>query len=159
MGMYRTFRVPDVSGCSMKTMSRRGSVTIYILIIILAAFLVSLLIMFTREDPDEIYRKNSNIRVEVLNGCGVNRLAMKVTNVLRKQGFNVIKIGNTENQDFEKTVIVERSDETLQNAKYMSERIGCKNIGEDIDAGLYLEVTIIIGKDYGKIFPDVEKEF
>lgn len=143
----------------MKDERQKGTVVVYVLIIILAAFLVSLLIMFTREDPEEIYRKNSNIRVEVLNGCGVNRLAMRVTNILRKQGFNVMKIGNTENQDFEKTVVVERSDETLQNAKYVAGRIGCKNIGKDIDSGLYLEVTVIVGKDYEKIFPDVEKEF
>jgi hypothetical protein len=138
---------------------RSGSVVVYVLIILLAVFLVSLLFMLTREDPEAIYRKNSNIRVEVLNGCGVNRLALKVTNILRKQGFNVIKIGNTETQDFLKTVIIERSDESLKNAEYMSERIGCKNIGEDIDPGLYLEVTIIIGKDYEGIFPDVKKEF
>ncbi len=151
--------MPDDSGSSMKGERRKGTVVVYVLIIVLAAFLVSLLIMFTREDPEEIYRKNSNIRVEVLNGCGVNRLAMRVTNVLRKQGFNVIKIGNTENQDFEKTVIIERSDETLENAQYVAGRIGCKNIGKDIDPGLYLEVTVIVGKDYEKIFPDVEKEF
>ena len=155
----RTYRAPDDGGSFMKGDHKRGTVVVYVLIIILAAFLVSLLIMFTREDPEEIYRKNSNIRVEVLNGCGVNRLAMKVTNILRKQGFNVIKIGNTENRDFEKTVVIERSDETMQNAQYVSGRIGCKNIGKDIDAGLYLEVTVIIGKDYKKIFPDVEKEF
>jgi hypothetical protein len=151
--------MPGECGRPMRHDRRKGSVVVYVLIILLAAFLVSLLFMLTREDPEEIYRKNSNIRVEVLNGCGVNRLAMKVTNILRKQGFNVIKIGNTEDQDFEKTVIVERSEETLTHAKYMSERIGCKNIGKDIDPGLYLEVTVIIGKDYEEIFPDVKKEF
>lgn len=143
----------------MRDNRQTGTVVVYVLIILLAAFLVSLLFMLTREDPEAIYRKNSNIRVEVLNGCGVNRLALKVTNILRKQGFNVIKIGNTETQDFQNTVIIERSDETLKHAEYMSERIGCKNIGEDIDPGLYLEVTIIIGEDYEEIFPDVKKEF
>lgn len=132
---------------------------IYVLILLMAAFLVSMIIMFTREDPQEIYKKNSNIRVEVLNGCGVNRLAIKVTNLLRKEGFNIVKIGNTDEQDFEETVVIERNDENMKNAKYFAKRIRCKNIGKDIDAALYLEITVIIGKDYNIIFPDVEKEF
>ncbi len=132
---------------------------IYVLILLMAAFLISMIIMFTREDPQEIYKKNSNIRVEVLNGCGVNRLAIKVTNLLRKEGFNIVKIGNTDEQDFEETVVIERNDENMKNAKYFAKRIRCKNIGKDIDAALYLEITVIIGKDYNIIFPDVEKEF
>ncbi len=116
-------------------------------------------LMLTKEDPQEIYKKNSNIRVEILNGCGVNRLAIRVTNLLRKNGFNVVKIGDAEKQDFSKTVVIERSDENMKNAHYFAKRIGCKNIGKDIDTALYLEVTLIIGKDYKKIFPDVEKEF
>lgn len=136
-----------------------GKVVIYVLILLMAAFLVSMIIMFTREDPQEIYKKNSNIRVEVLNGCGVNRLAIKVTNLLRKEGFNIVKIGNTDEQDFEETVVIERNDENMKNAKYFAKRIRCKNIGKDIDAALYLEITVIIGKDYNIIFPDVEKEF
>jgi hypothetical protein len=95
----------------------------------------------------------------VLNGCGVNRLAIRVTNLLRKQGFNVLKISNTSVQDFEETVVIERRDEDLKNAKYFASRIGCTNIGKDIDPALYIEVTLIIGKDYEKIFPDIKKEF
>ena len=143
-------------------MSRRqsqGSALIYMLIILFGAFLISMIFMVTREDPHEIYKKNSNVRVEVLNGCGVNRLAIRVSNVLRREGFNVVKIGNTETQNFQETIAIERSDEDMKNVKYFAKRIGCKNIGKDIDPALYLEVSLIIGTDYKKIFPDVEKEF
>ncbi len=136
-----------------------GNVGIYILIVLFGAFLFSMIFMITKEDPQEIYKKNSNVRVEVLNGCGVNRLAIRVTNSLRKNGFNVVKIGNTETQNFQETVVIERSEENMKNAKYFAKRIGCKNIGKDIDPALYLEVSLIIGKDYKKIFPDVDKEF
>jgi hypothetical protein len=141
------------------TSTHSGKVVIYILIIVLAAFLVSLALMLTREDPEAVYKKNSNIRVEVLNGCGVNRLAVKVTNILRRKGFNVVKIGNTENQTFTETVVIERSDENMDNAEYLAKQIGCKNIGSDIDPALYIEVTVIVGIDYREIFRDVEKEF
>jgi hypothetical protein len=136
-----------------------GRAIIYILIAVLAAFLVSFVLMLTRADPEAIYRKNNNIRVEVLNGCGVNRLAVKVTNILRKKGFNVVKIGNTESPTFTETVVIERNDDSKRNAEYLAKQIGVKNIGSDVDPALYLEVTVIIGKDYREIFPDVEKEF
>ncbi len=136
-----------------------GNALVYVVIILLGVFLISMLFMFTREDPHEIYKKNSNTRVEVLNGCGVNRLAIRVSNLLRRKGFNVVKIGNTEKQNFEETIVIERSEESMKHAQYFAERIGCKNIGKDIDPALYLEVSLIIGKDYKKIFPDVEKEF
>lgn len=136
-----------------------GRILIYILIVLLGIFLISLALIFTKTDPQETYKKNANIRIEVLNGCGVNRLAIKVTNILRKKGFNVLKVGNTKNQDFEETVVLERSKENMVNANYFAKQIGCQNIDKDIDPALYLEITLIIGKDYKKVFPDVEKEF
>lgn len=138
--------------------SSSGKVLFYVLLIILTIFLVSIIVMFSREDPEEIYKKNSNIRVEVLNGCGENRLAIRVANLLRKKGFNVVKVGNADENEFEETVVIERRSENLEYARYFAKRIGCKNIGKDIDEALYLEITLIIGKDYKRIFPDVESE-
>ena len=136
-----------------------GKIIIYVLIVLLGIFLVSLVLMLTKTDPQEIYKKNANMRVEVLNGCGVNRLAIKVTNILRKKGFNVVQVGNTKNQDFEETVVMERSNENMVNANYFAKQIGCRNIDKDVDPALYIEITLIIGQDYKKIFSDVEKEF
>ena len=140
-------------------MNQSGKALLYVLIVLLAAFLLSMIFLYTREDPQEIRKRNSNMRVEVLNGCGETRLAIKVANLLRKDGFNVLKIGNATEQDFTHTVIVERSRDDLANARYLSRRIGCKNIGKDVDAALHLDVSIILGKDYKEFFKDVEKEF
>jgi hypothetical protein len=136
-----------------------GKVLIYLLLVILAAFLISIVLMLTREDPEEIFRKNSNIRVEVLNGCGVNRLAVRVTNFLRKQGFNVVRIGDTDIQDYERTAVIERGNEDMSHARYVAQRIGCAYVGKDVDPALYLDVTIIIGNDYEEIFPEIKNEF
>ncbi len=136
-----------------------GKALLYILVVVLAAFLVSLVFMYTREDPDEIRKRNSNIRVEVLNGCGENRLAIKVANILRRSGFNVLEIGNATRQDFLNTVVIERQSDDLENARYFAKRIGCRNIGKDIDPALHLEVSLILGQDYKEFFTDVEKEF
>ncbi|MGB7054991.1 MAG: LytR C-terminal domain-containing protein [bacterium] len=140
-------------------MNSSGKALLYILLVILTAFLISMVFMYTREDPEEVRKRNSNIRVEVLNGCGENRLAIKVANILRRTGFNVLKIGNATKQDFQNTVVIERSSDDLKNARYFAERIGCKNIGKDIDPALHLEVSLILGQDYKEFFTDVEKEF
>ena len=140
-------------------MKSSGKALLYILLIILTAFLVSIVFMYTREDPKEVRKRNSNIRVEVLNGCGENRLAIKVANKLRRMGFNVVKIGNATRDDFMETVVIERSHGKLENAKYFGKQIGCKNIGQDIDSALHLEVSLILGQDYPKYFTGIEEEF
>ena len=140
-------------------MKSSGKGLLYLLVIILAAFLISIIFMYTREDPEEIRKKNSTLRVEVLNGCGENRLALKVANVLRRRGFNVVKIGNATQSDFEKTVVIERSSDDYSNAKYFARRIKCKYIGKDIDPALHLEVSLILGLDYSRYFTDLSEEF
>ena len=140
-------------------MKSSGKVLLYLLVIVLAAFLISIIFMYTREDPEEIRKKNSTLRVEVLNGCGENRLALKVANVLRRRGFNVVKIGNATQSDFEKTVVIERSSDDYSNAKYFARRIKCKYIGKDIDPALHLEVSLILGLDYSRYFTDLSEEF
>uniref|UniRef100_A0A7C6AF01 LytR family transcriptional regulator n=1 Tax=candidate division WOR-3 bacterium TaxID=2052148 RepID=A0A7C6AF01_UNCW3 len=137
---------------------KSGRIGLIILIILTFMFGASVIYMRTREDPEEVFKKNSNIRVEVLNGCGVNRLAIKVSDILREKGFNVVKIGDTD-RNYLETVVVERADTNMTNGKYFARRIGCKNIGKDVDPALYIDVTIIIGEDYKKLFPDVEKRF
>jgi len=140
-------------------MNTSGKALFYILVLVLAAFLISMIFLYTREDPEETRKRNSNIRVEVLNGCGENRLAIKAANVLRRAGYNVLEIGNATEQDFMHTVVIERSREDLANANYLARKIGCRNIGKDVDAALHLDVTIILGQDYKDFFADVEKEF
>lgn len=139
-------------------MKPSGKVLLYVLLTILTAFLISIIFMYTREDPDQLRKRNSNIRVEVLNGCGENRLAIKVANILRRMGFNVVKIGNATTRDFLNTVVIERSREDTENARYFAKVIGCKNVGKDIDKALHLEVSLVLGQDYAKYFPDVENE-
>jgi len=140
-------------------MKTPGRVVIYIAAIILILFTASIAVRFTREDPQKIFLRNSNTRVEVLNGCGINRLAVKVTDILREKGFNVVSIGVTRSDSFAESVVLERADVDMENARYFAKRIGCKNIGKDVDPALYVDVTLIIGADYLKLFPDVEKKF
>ncbi len=91
-------------------------------------------------------------RVEVINGCGVNNLAYKVSLHLREKGFDVVEISNARNKDVERTVIIERVNKGMKNAKLLGKLINCSNTTTVIDSSLFLEVTLLLGKDYEKFF-------
>jgi predicted GTPase len=92
------------------------------------------------------------IRVEVLNGCGVRKIAQQVTDVLREKGFDVVKVDNAPSHDFPKTIVVDRKTETMRYAKRVARSIRCRQVTSQIDPSLYLEVTVIVGKDYQTLF-------
>lgn len=94
----------------------------------------------------------------MLNGCGVPKLARGVSWELRKLGFDVVDVGDAHQTDFAETVVIERRNKSLQNARRLAHKIGCKKILEDIDSTLYLEATLILGKDYRKCFPRLKLE-
>ena len=140
-------------------MKRPGRILLIALASLILLFSLSIAYKLTREDPDEIFRRNNDLRVEVLNGCSVERLAVRVTDVLREQGFNVVSIGSTRRDSFPESVVIDRVSDTMEKARYVARRIGCRNVGKDIDPALYVDVTIVVGRDYLKLFPDVEKKF
>ncbi len=132
---------------------------IYILLIIAVAFLGSIIYRaISKAKSTRDVKQNATIRVEVLNGCGVDGLAMRARNVILKKGFDVVRVDNAGRQDFEETVVLERANENMENAEHFARQFSCKNIGKDIDKSLYLEVTVIVGKNYKKIFRGIEKE-
>ncbi len=47
------------------------------------------------------------IQLNILNGCGVNGLASKAKYYLRERGFDIVEIGNS-NQQYNKTTIIDR---------------------------------------------------
>lgn len=133
---------------------------IYVLLIVVVVFLGSILYRaITKSKREQDLKINQTIRVEVLNGCGVSGIGMKVRNIIIKKGFDVVRVDNARQKDFEETVVLDRASETLEHAKHFARQFGVKNMGKDVDQSLYLEVTVVIGQDYKKIFRGIEKEF
>lgn len=91
-------------------------------------------------------------RVEVLNGCGVDNLAYKVALYLRGEGFDVVEIANVRETKVERTIIIERVDKEMRNAKLLGRIIHCSNMQAMIDSTLFLEVSLLLGNDYEKYF-------
>jgi hypothetical protein len=98
----------------------------------------------------ETKRRIAQIRVQVLNGTKEAGLAQKMADELRRCGFDVVDIANAENDSFPETVVVDRADNSTGNALYVAEALKCKNIIPQLESRSYLEVTVIIGKDYNR---------
>jgi hypothetical protein len=104
--------------------------------------------LITREEAGKI-------RVEVLNGSGKEGAGMNVAQVLRAKGFDVVGIGNAEAQDFDKTIVVDRTDDQMSKARPVARALNVAP-GETIplkNSDLLLEVSVYVGKDYAQKIP------
>ncbi len=89
------------------------------------------------------------ISMEILNGTSVNGLARRGANVLRSFGYEVVSIGNADNDEYLKTVVLDRKGR-LECAKRVADLIKCSRVytrlDEEIDFSI--DVTLILGKDF-----------
>ena len=102
----------------------------------------------------ELYSKNpiKDIKVEILNGCGIKGIAEKTSEYLRsKYRIDVVKSDNADKFDYSKTVIIGRNedlDKILSVIKAFDISINnSDHIRHTPDETLGVDVTIILGKD------------
>jgi len=93
--------------------------------------------------------KSQTIRVEILNGTNVPRLASKAADYLRAKGFDVVQTGNAQHSNFKKSVVQDRMG-NMQNALSVASTLGIAESGviQQKNPQLYVEVTVILGNDY-----------
>lgn len=102
---------------------------------------------------------NLSIQLDVQNGSGENGVASKITEYLRKNNMDVVDIGNYKSQDVERTLVIDRSGENDKSRK-VAQILGVseKNIIQQLNNSLYLDVTVVIGKDFKELKPFLEKK-
>ncbi len=96
--------------------------------------------------------ENSKIRLEVLNGTGIDGAAGRLAALLKDRGYQVVRVGNADSFDFETTWAVNRSgnQEAFENVAVSVGRLGnySVKVKEDVSEEAVVDVTIIIGKDF-----------
>lgn len=92
------------------------------------------------------------IQLDVLNGSGQAKIAQRVTDYLRARGFDVVEMGNYKSSDLEATVVLDRSG-NLEAARKVASSIGvpADRVKQQIDKSMYLDVSVVIGKDYARL--------
>ena len=108
----------------------------------------------TIEEFNEAEVPSEIIQVEVLNGCGIAGVADMFTSHLRSQNFDVVNIDNYISFDINESMVIDRTG-NMGNARKVAEslNINNKNVIQQLNDDYFLDVTIIIGKDYYKLNP------
>lgn len=94
------------------------------------------------------------IQVEVLNGCGVSGVADRFTDYLRRNKVDVVNVGNYHRYDVEYTLVIDRMGNRA-NAYKVAQNLGIKNkyIVQQLNDDYFLDVTVVVGRDYYKLSP------
>ncbi|HXE73682.1 MAG TPA: LCP family protein, partial [Candidatus Nitrosotenuis sp.] len=98
------------------------------------------------KDPSDV--RLGEVRVEILNGTGIDGLAGQVAEELRQKGFTVVRVGDAERTDYARTRVVDH----LGNAEIRAllERLlsGAQvEIDPAAGRGKNPDITVVVGKD------------
>lgn len=107
---------------------------------------------FAHEIFDDLYIKEENARIEILNGTFRNSIASSLANFLRSYGYNIVNTDFAPKRDYKKTIIYDYSGgQKPYTVSYLQKRLKAevvrkKREKEDID------IQIILGEDYKGYF-------
>ena len=143
--------------------SRLVSVSVLVVVLLLAGTLVYSMVdrlvlhptaQAERADADSPTKIESVIQISVRNECGAKDVAMDFTNFLRRRGFDVVETTNGSVFDREFTTVVNASGD-YENALRVAEALGVKkeNVITKLDPQSYVDVEVLIGKDYENLKP------
>jgi hypothetical protein len=94
------------------------------------------------------------VQLEVMNGCGISGVAERFTNFLRQKNFDVVQVGNYMSFDIDKSIVIDRIGNKA-NAFKVADALGIdrKHVIQQINNDYFLDVSLIIGKDFNQLKP------
>jgi LCP family protein required for cell wall assembly len=107
--------------------------------------------LFNKMSYSKVNYVPQEIKVQVLNGSGQGGVAKRIRDKLVRNGFNVIEFGNAPTQNYEHTLILNRTG-NMRKAIKVASILKCKNVYPQINKFIMLDVTVIVGRDYQKHF-------
>jgi len=102
---------------------------------------------------------SDRVRVEVLNGGGQFGAARQATEQLRDLGFDVVFFGNASAFGRDSSVVLDRVG-ALGSARDVADALGIRNVRSEPDPNLYLDVSVVLGKDWisATVAPEPESD-
>lgn len=94
------------------------------------------------------------IQIDVLNGCGANGAATSITAYLRSRGYDVVEMRNYKTFDVSESMVIDRTGSRAE-AEKVATALGIKaeNLVVQISPDYYVDVSVVIGKDYRSLKP------
>ena len=126
-----------------------------LLVLVLAYSFASRMIFRPPVDP---VRSGSGtpgtIQLDVLNGCGAPGAGTSATAYLRARGFDVVEYRNYRSFDVRESLVIDRAG-NRENAEKVAYALGIRkgNIIQQINEDYYVDVSVLIGRDYPTLKP------
>lgn len=120
-------------------------------IVALVLVVVALIVWYVRSRPERVeghafaLPSEESIVVEVLNGSGRTGLARAATRVLRRNGIDVVFLGNAAKADSTR-VWLRRGD--AGHARQVRSALGQGIVGTQLDGLRHVDVTVVLGVDF-----------
>ena len=92
--------------------------------------------------------EKSNIKIEILNGSDDIKKYQQAVDLLREQGYDVAKTGET--SEISKTIITNKKELKDETVKEIKEVLGVGSISNNKNLSSKVDVTIVIGKDFNE---------
>lgn len=89
----------------------------------------------------------AEVRVEVLNGSGIDGLASEIAALLEQEGFQVVRKGNADHFDYAESQVIALG-ETVDKARAVALYIPGSSMLHRPDPAAEVDVTVIIGRNY-----------
>lgn len=101
-----------------------------------------------------------HIQVEVLNGCGERGIGQQAMRFLRERGFDVVNIDNADHFEYRETVVLDRrgTDGPSEAARAVGNALGTQYVLLQRNDDRLVDVSVVIGKDYGELLFSVEND-
>ncbi len=140
--------------------SQRSRSRVKLFIIVAGILFVSFLsveLLFhgsTKETGGLSTKRTIAIQLEVLNGTSEPKIALRVREILRSGGFDVVDVGNYKSSNVEKTMVIARtSDQSAAQSVASYLGIDKSRVLQQQDKNLYLDVSVVVGKDIIQLRP------
>ena len=135
------------------------NVSIFILAIIIFYMLYSIYVKLVINPGGGDSQANGQvasdiIQVEVLNGCGIGGVGDRFTDFLRSNNFDVVNMGNYVSFDVDECLVIDRTG-NMANAYKVAKalRIKNENVIQQLNKDYFLDVSIVVGRDYFNLAP------
>ena len=142
---------------------------IFFLVVLIVYLSYSAYLKLVQKPTEEIIKNNKEvvaeiIQLDVLNGCGVSGVADRFTDFLRAKDFDVVELGNYKtngkvNYNIDETFVIDRIGNKA-NAVKVAEALGIEKVKviQQLNEDYFLDVSLVIGKDYYKLKPIIGSE-
>jgi hypothetical protein len=140
-------------------------VVMIVLLVLLAGVAASVAVRFLWRSSEVRFDRQA-VRMEVINGCGIQRVGRAVADDLLLRGYNVYSVGNCI-EHYARTRVVDLRDPRCANAGQVARSLAVRrrwwriplwrwfvpDTLAAIDSTRFLEVRLVVGDDYRTYFP------